>query len=115
VEQFSATYISGDIMKKFLFMFFIVTAMASGAHAMSRLFTATTSTQVPLSTYDDCTHYSYYGKAAWDDAEEIAIEQCRENAYVDCVTVGGRVFAVTSQEFVGWKSCHASVTVRGWR
>lgn len=88
---------------------------ALNANAASQLFVEKCKNVHPLSTYEDCDMRESYGYGAYLCALNDAILRCRTAAYVDCHEVGATLKSIVSNEFVGYKACEASVTVRGWR
>lgn len=102
-------------MKKILFGTLFTAMTAINAQAASQLFTERCRNVHPLSTYERCSMNSEYGYGAYLCALNDAEYRCKSAGNLDCVEVGVSLKNIVSQEFVGYKACEATVTVRGWK
>lgn len=102
-------------MRKILFAILLTAMTSINAHASGQLFVESCKNVHPLSTYEDCNGYTNYGYGAYLCALNEAMLKCKAAAYVDCVELGRSFKNIISNEFVGYKACQATVTVRGWR
>lgn len=101
-------------MKKILLVTVFASMAALNVQA-GQLFVEKCRNVHPLSTYEDCHIDSDSGYGAYLCALNDALIRCKNAANVDCVEIGASLRSIISHEFVGYKACEATVTVRGWR
>ena len=87
---------------------------AEAALMRKNVYTATCALTHPLYAQDRCEEGSYWGRQATYCAADQAMDECRGENNVDCMHVSVRVWAESSQEFIGYKKCVARARVHGY-
>lgn len=82
---------------------------------ISSIYKVTCPYEGPLMTSQNCDNKSYAGYKAKECAFAQALQQCEEDYNTDCVEKTTTYKEYISLEFVGYKACQATVTIRGYR
>ena len=105
---------------KILALAFALMGASQGAQAQAANYTGNTYTVTfqypnPLDTFERCDAYSGAGRYAAENAEEEALEECRNDHNGDCISEGAVFRSILSVQFIGYKACAATVSVHGYR